>query len=554
MEDDNNISDGNEKYEDNEKIEAQDNSSRQKENWFTSSTLGIFLMILILTVVSVGIYTPIKNYLYNNMKNSNIEQYIILILIIGGISIFILTIIAFAIPYSMQKEATIVKLFNNMYLEFKFLCWIVLSLPFMLNCSFIYHNGNYNSVFNLTEIIYDANWYFYLIGIPVTFVLCSLIYLSIVYMKYIYHKGFVEGFIKNSIGGKLFFYIVHSIKKTIDNIIDIDITKEYHKKLLYMLAVNFAALCVIALTGGLGLVLAFAYTIFLFNYLIRIIDKTRALNKASSQLSKGNFDIVLPEDAGILGPFAKNLNSIKDGFRIAVEEEVKSQNMKTELITNVSHDLKTPLTSIITYVDLIKNEDIDEKTRKEYIDILDNKSKRLKVLIDDLFEASKASSGNIELHLEEVDVIALFRQTLGELEEKISQSTLQMKLNLPENKVICELDGRRTYRVFENIISNILKYSMKDTRFYIDVEENEKEVQFIFKNISSYEMNFDSSEIMERFTRGDKSRSTEGSGLGLAIAKSLVELQKGSLAITVDGDLFKLVATFPRIICADSKH
>jgi signal transduction histidine kinase len=192
----------------------------------------------------------------------------------------------------------------------------------------------------------------------------------------------------------------------------------------------------------------------------------------------------------------------------------------------------------------LKKEDIKNETQKEYIEVLDRKSKRLKVLIEDLFEASKASSGNIDLHLEKVDVIALFRQTLGELEEKINQSTLQMKMNLPENKVICQLDGRRTYRVFENIMSNILKYAMPHSRVYIDVSEGEKEISFTFKNISAYEMNFDAKEITERFTRGDKSRNTEGSGLGLAIAKSLMELQNGNLIVTIDGDLFKVMLTF----------
>ena len=157
------------------------------------------------------------------------------------------------------------------------------------------------------------------------------------------------------------------------------------------------------------------------------------------------------------------------------------------------------------------------------------------MLIDDLFEASKATTGNIELHLEHLDIIALFRQTLGEMEEKINESTLQMKINLPEHKIICNLDGARTYRVFENILSNILKYSMPNTRVYVDAVENEKSVSLIFKNISAYEMNFHPSEITERLVRGDKSRHTQGSGLGLAIAKSLVELQQGSLTSKLTG-------------------
>lgn len=272
----------------------------------------------------------------------------------------------------------------------------------------------------------------------------------------------------------------------------------------------------------------------------------RFLNEASSILSKGNFDISLPEDMGILSPFSKNLNNIKDGFKIAIDKEVKSQSMKTELITNVSHDLKTPLTSIITYIDLLKADGVKPEVQKEYLDVLDKKSKRLKTLIDDLFDISRATSGNIELYLEKLDVIALLRQTLGELEERIVKSSLQFKINLPESKITCQLDGRKTYRVFENIISNILKYSLENSRVYIDTSEDDKNISIIFKNIASYEMNFNSTDIMDRFIRGDASRSMDGSGLGLAIAKSLIELQGGSLDIIVDGDLFKLLAILPK--------
>jgi signal transduction histidine kinase len=277
-----------------------------------------------------------------------------------------------------------------------------------------------------------------------------------------------------------------------------------------------------------------------------VINRIKALNEGSKQLAQGDFDVVVDENIGILSPVATNLNNIKNGFKLAIDKEITSEKMKTELISNVSHDLKTPLTSIITYVDLLKSENLTEENRKEYIDILDRKSKRLKGLIEDLFEASKASSGNVELQLEKLDVVALFKQTLGELEEKINNSTLQMKIAAPENKILCNLDGRRTYRIFENIMTNILKYSMENTRVYITIVEDEQEVSFTFKNISSYEMNFSPEEITERFTRGDRARNTEGSGLGLAIAKSLIVLQRGTLNIEVDGDLFKLKVTFPK--------
>lgn len=218
--------------------------------------------------------------------------------------------------------------------------------------------------------------------------------------------------------------------------------------------------------------------------------------------------------------------------------------MKTDLISNVSHDLKTPLTSIITYIDLIKSIEIDNKDLNEYTEILEKKSKRLKTLIEDLFEASKATSGNLELKIEKLDIISLFRQTVGELDEKISNSNLEFKYNFSDEKLYLLLDGRRMYRVFENLISNILKYSMEKTRVYINITKELDEVILEFKNISSYEMNFNPSEITERFVRADESRNTEGSGLGLAISKNIVELQNGKFNIYVDGDLFKVEIKF----------
>ena len=219
--------------------------------------------------------------------------------------------------------------------------------------------------------------------------------------------------------------------------------------------------------------------------------------------------------------------------------------MKAALISNVSHDLKTPLTSIITYVDFLKEKDLPSDKQAEYIDILDRKSKRLKILIEDLFEASKAASGNIELHSENVDLVALLKQTLGELEEKISISNLQLRPTFPGAKIICYLDRRRTYRIFENLMSNILKYAQPNSRVYIDITTTEDLATVTFKNISAYEMNFDASQITERFSRGDTSRHTECSGLGLSIAENLTELQNGTLTIHVDGDLFKVILTFP---------
>ncbi|MCT4605651.1 MAG: HAMP domain-containing histidine kinase [Marinisporobacter sp.] len=513
-----------------------------------NKSLEAYANLEIIYMIPYDLKSPVNFHNYQDAFTRDIQEfymkfYIMIIVAIGIVGVLILSIVAFCIPYERQKKISICSLYNKMPLEIKGFIW--LGLVGFVGVTPLVEEFSYGiyQPFDFLHTIYYADEYFYIIGIPITFIFYLFIYLSIVYIKYIYHTGFKKGLIENSIVGKIYFYITIEMKKMFKEMIELDTKKSINKKIGVVL--GFIAWMVI-LFGPWGFALGAFCVMFLYHCFSNLRIKVKALNDATSKLAKGDFNIDFEEDMGIFTSICENLNNIKDGFKVAIDEEIKSQQMKTELISNVSHDLKTPLTSIITYVDLLKKEAIQNETQKEYIDVLDRKAKRLKVLIEDLFEASKASSGNIDLHLEKVDVIALFRQTLGELEEKINQSTLQMKMNLPENKVICQLDGRRTYRVFENIMSNILKYAMPHSRVYIDALEDEKEISFTFKNISGYEMNFDISQITERFTRGDKSRNTEGSGLGLAITKSLIELQKGSLNITIDGDLFKVIVTFPK--------
>lgn len=264
----------------------------------------------------------------------------------------------------------------------------------------------------------------------------------------------------------------------------------------------------------------------------------------TKRIANGEFTQEVEEDFGIFNSLKAELCRIEEGFQKAVEQETKSQRMKTELITNVSHDLKTPLTAITTYVELLKKEDITEEERTEYIDTLSRKSLRLKVLIEDLFEVSKASSQNIVLQYIDVDVVNLMKQVYIEHEEKLSNMGLDIRWNVPNEKVVLSLDNQKTYRIFENLFVNIQKYAMPNSRVYIDILQVENQVQIIMKNISATELNVRSEELTERFVRGDQSRNTEGSGLGLAIAKSFVEAQKGRFEIAVDGDLFKATIIF----------
>ena len=267
------------------------------------------------------------------------------------------------------------------------------------------------------------------------------------------------------------------------------------------------------------------------------------------EVKNGNLSYKIETDYGEKGikgeldRLADNINQISRASNIAVQNELKNQRMKTELISNVSHDLKTPLTSMISYVDLMKKEGLDSPNAPEYLDIIDQKTQRLKVLTENLFEAAKASSGAIPVNMEAIDITSLLTQSLAEMEERLSSKSLDVQVkNLCEGTRVVA-DGQLMWRVMENLLGNVSKYALEGSRVYIDVREisvkGRDDVVLEIKNISRDQLNISAEELMERFKRGDESRNTEGSGLGLAIAKDLVKLMNGIFEITVDGDLFK---------------
>ena len=257
----------------------------------------------------------------------------------------------------------------------------------------------------------------------------------------------------------------------------------------------------------------------------------------------GNNNVRLDENSlrGTLKELAIYVNDISNGFSNAVSESLKSERLKTELITNVSHDIKTPLTSIINYVDLLKEADIKDEKAKDYIKVLEQKSQRLKKLIDDLVEASKASSGNVKLNIENINLNELLKQVTGEFEDRLNEKNINIDLELPKENVNIKADNRYLYRIIENLFSNVCKYAMESTRVYIKLIDNSKQIYLEIKNISKEKLNISPDELMQRFVRGDKSRYTEGSGLGLSIARSLAELQNIKFNIEIDGDLFKAI-------------
>lgn len=283
--------------------------------------------------------------------------------------------------------------------------------------------------------------------------------------------------------------------------------------------------------------------------LVVVLRQAQLLHDGSKRIAAG--DVSNPIDTSkMLWKFrehGENINKVSDGITVAVNERMKSEHFKTELITNVSHDIKTPLTSIINYVDLIKKEDVQDEKLKEYIDVLDRQSARLKKLIEDLMEASKASTGNLAVSLEECDIDVLLTQVIGEFEEKLEKNQLQVMIDKPDHPVKMMADGRHMWRVLDNLLNNACKYSLPGTRVYVSLKQEGKEASLVFKNISKTALNIPSEELMERFVRGDSSRNTEGSGLGLSIAQSLTELMGGKLQLEIDGDLFKVTLRFPLI-------
>lgn len=318
----------------------------------------------------------------------------------------------------------------------------------------------------------------------------------------------------------------------------------------------------IVFTFGVGTILIIVEPLFLFVYIpafvliglplfLLIIKKVGYFNhiiKNARALAKGDFEPDLKiKGKSVLARLAEDINLMKRGVKTSLNAQAKSERFKTELITNVSHDLRTPLTSIITYSELLKSPELAEDERSSYIEIIDRKSKRLKVLIDDLFEASKMASGNIELTKAKVDIVQLLQQSLAEYDQEIQSAHIQFRVANTEKALYAFVDGQKLWRVFDNLIGNIIKYSLEQTRAYINLKEENGRVILTFKNVSKYELSGDGEELFERFKRGDTSRHTEGSGLGLAIAKSIVDLHNGTLDIEVDGDLFKVTVVLEKM-------
>lgn len=313
-------------------------------------------------------------------------------------------------------------------------------------------------------------------------------------------------------------------------------------------ALSLVELIFVLMSGNLGL-WWFLEKLILTPVLLWIVVQMRRLQKGGEAIATGDtgYQVKTEHMLPVFRQHGEDLNHVALGMQNAIDKQLKSERMRTELITNVSHDIKTPLTSIINYTDLISREETDNENIKEYTEVLTRQSTRLKRLIEDLVEASKASTGNLEVELVPTQAKVLLSQAAGEYEERFEQLGLEPVLKIPEEEVRLLADGRRMWRIFDNLLNNICKYSQTGTRVYITLQKEAENVVFSFMNISKEPLGISADELKERFVRGDVSRNTEGSGLGLSIAESLAKLQNGQLDLQIEGDLFKAILTFPAL-------
>ena len=409
---------------------------------------------------------------------------------------------------------------------------IILILGMVLSLAIAIGN---NGVSTSIEFTYYITMYL------LVFLFCYAISLvwAVTVIKRIKTKTFWKTTLIYRLGKKIIGYINKLAKRIFDNF-------DTNNKIIFAYLLIILISIILCSVGGIWILLAFAFWAYVLYKIIGRVNQYRKIQDTIRDIYEGKTDIKLDENqyTGELKNLSIYVNDIAGGFSNAIAESLKSERFKTELITNVSHDIKTPLTSIINYVDLLKQEDIPNETAKGYINILEQKSQRLKKLTEDLVEASKASSGNVKLQIEEINLKELINQTIGEFKDRFEEKSLNIETKVPKEEIKIHADNRYLYRVIENLFSNITKYALENSRVYIDIIKKNDKVLISIKNISKDKLNISSEELMQRFVRGDKSRTTEGSGLGLSIAKSLTELQNGKFITIIDGDLFKVELIF----------
>lgn len=493
--------------------------------------------------LSGTLYLP-ASPLGNSVIHQNLQHYNDMkLFVLAGVLITLLSCIPIRSYYKKIKGTEFVLPESIRWIEEKYKALPIEIKGFIFLCSFvILKDFNLFSYWNLNYLLY--HWFSALSRIIfMMIVLCSFMVQVKELIYLIKHPQVIRKEWSNG--------LYHSNK---DDLKDLPIyRKVFTKVILYTVFIGAWGIIIGASFMSFGaMVLIGIPSVGLAFILLMIIKKrsksVQAISDTLSKMAKGEVtsDIHVKGD-GLVNDIAQNINKVREGVIISNQKQSNSERLKTELITNVSHDLRTPLTSILNYVDLAKREDITSEERKEYIEIIDTKSKRLKILIDDLFEASKMASGAVELYKEQVDLVSLMHQSIAEYEDRFEEHQLTLRTKTSDHHMYAYCDGRKMYRVFENLLNNVVKYAQPGTRVYLEMLYEGTEIVITLKNISNYELGFDIVELTERFKRADSSRHTEGSGLGLAIVKSILELHGAGFDLSQDGDLFKVMIRIKKI-------
>ena len=526
--------------------------TKLKKNSKAGRNIAVVLTVIgaVVAVLSLCAFIVVQNAYYRtaetNIKNvailENLAGAVLTTCVIAAIIAFISLIIAIFTTGKKDEDGNIyMNWFDRLYMEIKIVLGVVLVFLLAVITNVIIESIEFSSfamaiyrkagIAYIYEGVYRGSlgmlpdWvaiWISILGLIVTVSIYMAIILSVV--KQLRNHSFLRN-----------FALVEGIMKLVDTM------RKSERTELIVMAVIVAGIIISATIFGSIAVLALALI-----FVPKLLSQYREIRNGVNEVKTGNVSYKIPVTSKTdLGRLAEDINQVSSATEIAIAEELKHQKMKTDLISNVSHDLKTPLTSMISYVDLLKREGLDSENAEEYLRIIDEKTKRLKQLTENLFEAAKASSGEIPVNKENLQVGALLNQAVAELEEKFEERSLEV---IYENKTETDevvSDGQLLWRIIENLLVNVSKYALENSRVYIDLYNSEGNVILEIKNMSKERLNISVDELMERFTRGDESRNTEGSGLGLAIAKDLTELIGGKFMLSIDGDLFKARVSLP---------
>lgn len=481
-------------------------------------------------------YTSLDDEVFNEIERDVFRDQIQVQI---GLSVLIASVLSVILGLFMNMEK--VNGSESLRKVFKFPIEVVLVLFFIFSMVGLMISSS-GQVYTNLFIFYAL----YLVGLMIVSLTANYF---VILLKSIFNKNTDNYLVENALIYRAFKASISEFSK-VDKIEDKEINNAKMKFTLvylvlcivvFIVFLFFAAMFASASEAILIPMIIFAG--FIYFIILKNINQVARINREASEIVGGNYKKKIEKTGGLYDGIVDNFNNIGSNLDLAIEDAVKSERLKTELITNVSHDLKTPLTSILNYSDLLSKEDNSREEAREYAKIINEKSNKLKVLIEDLFEVSKASSNNIELDRQELDFNSLVAQSIGEWEDKISENNIEIISNLPEEKVMLNIDGQKFSRVLDNLFSNISKYALENSRVYVDLRDDGG-VKLTIKNISKYPLNISAEELMERFTRGEKSRTTSGSGLGLSIASSFVRAHGARFDIDIDGDLFKVTIEF----------